>query len=255
MKKSFMVFSFFAGFMSFEIHAIATRFESNLPLFSWLTLKLRYDTDISGKVYAGAAATALVIKAAYDISWHNDYTAKANDTFRKFVNHIHLHSISSLKDKSLYSFFNQSANYDFCLTYESWLRNSYDSWLKPWNWTADQKAAYEKMEILSMMALHGPLIMLDEQTIEQELVKHARKHCSAVSEYPLIYYGELIDAHLVALKKGFSVKNKMIQNLLIELKQGIFELKYILRGNKAYIEECQTLKTHRLLEQATQNCY
>jgi hypothetical protein len=239
--------------MSFEIQSVHTRFETKYSPFSWLNLKLRYDTDIAGEVYAAIAATVLAVKIGYDVSWHNDYAEKSHEIFKRFMIHARTNNINSLKDPALYTFFN-SIDPDFCLTYESWLRSSYDCWFKPWNWTASQKAAYEKMEILSMISLHGPLIILDAQAVEQELVNHARRNCSAVCEYPLVYYGNQLDAHLTALKKGFSVlPYKEAQRLFVELEQELYKLKYILRGNKSYIEECHTLKTHQLLQQAAQN--
>jgi primosomal replication protein N len=253
MKKISLVFSFLTVFMSFQAQAdVNTRLETMIPLLSWLTLKLGINFKVSNETAGAIAAGALVTKIGYDLSWHNDYATKSNDSFGRFMNYVRFNNITSLKDPSLYAFFN-SIDPDFCLMYESWLRNSYDSWLTPWNWTASQKAAYEKMEILSMIALHGPMIALSKEEVEKKLVDHARKHCSVVCEYPLVYYGNQIDAHLAALKKGFSICNQAVQGMLAQLHQELYELKYVLRGNQTYIAECQTLKTHQLLQQAAQS--
>ncbi len=251
MKKLLITISLFVNFMSFETQAVRTRFGASQS-YGFLNIRGAHETDIEASTYATISLVVLGIKIAYDWSWHGDYGSQSEHVFKRFVNHIRLNNINSLKDPLLYTFF-KSIDRDFCLTYESWLRDSYDSWLKPWNWTAAQKAAYEKMEILSMILLHGSLIVLDQQEVEKELVKHARKHCSAISEYPLVYYANQIDAHLAALKKGFSVRSESVQKMLLELEQELYQLKYILRGNKSYIEECHTLKTHRLLEKTAQN--
>lgn len=252
MKRNLTIFYLLVVFMSFEIQAINTRLETTLPLLSWLKMKLRYDLNVPGEIYAGIIATAFAAEVAYDVSWHGDYETKVNNAFNRFSNHIYSHNISALKDPSLYSFFNENLDHDFCLLYESWLRNSYDSWLKPWNWRNSQKAAYQKVEVLAMIALHGPLLILDQQMVDQVLVSHARKHCSAVSEYPLVYYADQIDLHLVALKKGFSIQSDVLQKMLLELERELNKLKYILRGNAAYIAECQTLQTHKLLKELAQ---
>jgi hypothetical protein len=106
------------------------------------------------------------------------------------------------------------------------------------------------MQILSMISLHGPIIVLDENAVDGYLVQHVCKNCSAVSQYPLIYYANQIDSHLDAIKKGFFVKNYVLEKMILELQRELYKLKRIIRGNKAYIEECHTLRTHQLLEQA-----
>ena len=181
----------------------------NTPLGT-LGVKGTYEDEMEEKTLLTIIAISLAIKIGYDYSWQGVYSAEVENTFS---------------------------------------RNSYDSWLKPWNWTASQKSAYEKIEILSMIALHGPIITCEESIVEKILTKHARKCCSAVSEYPLVYYGCQLDLHLAAIKKGFSVKIPQIQKFLLELEQELNNIKYLLRSNPDYITECQTLKTHQLLHQ------
>lgn len=257
MKKSLIALLFLTVVTNFESHGswkTRTSMGTNLGSIAGIPVNFRvsYEDEVSGYTILGVCAACLAIKIGYDWSWHGDYTRQSENAFRRFLNYVHINNISSLKDPSLYNFF-KTIDPDFCLTYEAWLRNSYDSWLKPWNWTASQKEAYEKMEILSMIALHGPMISLDEATVDAELANHARKYCTAVCEYPVVYYGNQIDSHLAAIKKGFSVKSPDVQRMLIELEQELYKLKYVLRGNKAYIDECHTLKTHQLLQQAAQN--
>ena len=219
----------------------------NTPLGT-LGVKGTYEDEMEEKTLLTIIAISLAIKIGYDYSWQGVYSAEVENTFSRFLSYVYTNDINSLHDQNLYNFF-KSVDPDFCLNYEAWLRNSYDSWLKPWNWTASQKSAYEKIEILSMIALHGPIITCEESIVEKILTKHARKCCSAVSEYPLVYYGCQLDLHLAAIKKGFSVKIPQIQKFLLELEQELNNIKYLLRSNPDYITECQTLKTHQLLHQ------
>ena len=101
----------------------------------------------------------LLAKIFYDISWHDQYDKAITELYDKFINYIETNDIKSLYELELYNFFTRE-NLESIIIYENYMRNSYDSCVKPWNWNMGQRVAYEKIKLLSMIALHGPMIAL-----------------------------------------------------------------------------------------------
>gem|GEM_PF-1333075 len=104
-----------------------------------------------------------------------------NDDIRYFI------AQSSASKKEIISMYNATAQL------HKEMNNRYNSWVTPWNWTADMKQAFEAIKklyqealILKMMIDHAPLLQVDLGN-DEALVKAARVFCAGISCYPVVH--------------------------------------------------------------------
>ncbi len=190
--------------------------------------------------------TGLLAKILYDVSWHDQLHKSISELYDKFINFIEMHDIESLRDKQLDNFFTRE-NLEFIAIYENWMQHSYDSCFKFWNWNAEQRVAYEKIQLLSMIALHGPIIQLGNSVTSQDIVSQARKYCFIISSYPLMAYGEIIDTHIARLSNSLSFCTDLkINSFISEIKKNIYNYRILLHTDKDYAYEFYSFKLHHL---------
>jgi len=229
MKKGlFLIISFCIS--SQMVFPIETHAGAIYHLGHGINVGVSTQQDISGKIACSLVAAALFSKIAYDMSWHNSYACRVC-VLSKMVQ-------VALEEKAE-GFLREPEILEQILTLELWLRNSYASWLTPWNWVASQKDAYHLVQGLALVVLYRPL--LDSENVTgQEILRHARSACSTVSLYPLMYFGQELDRHIefVKTEKAFA-----------DMLSGLSNIKYLLRQEKEYIDELQTYETHRLAKQ------
>lgn len=197
--------------------------------------------------------TLLVGKMSYDLSCQLYYRQDIFDMYEKFENFIQINGINSLSDSRLYKFFSEQ-DIQNILTFEDWARNSYNSWLKPWNWTAVQKESYKKIELLVMVILYGPLFVTPATLNGENIIEHARKICCMISDYPLLHADKILDEHINLLSKNSidDISDNM-KHFILELEQNLLNIKLLLASDKEYLYEFYNFKTHTLLEQIRMN--
>jgi hypothetical protein len=213
----------------------------------FIECKKKVDTKDNSNIGLGTVFLAgLLAKIIYDVSWHDQLNKSISELYDKFINYIEINDIQSLHDVQLYNFFAQE-NLEIIAFYENWMRNSYDSYFKFWNWNTEQKIAYEKIKLLSMIALHGPMIVLGDSLKSQDIITQARKYCFIISKYPLITYSEIIDIHIATLSTSlsFCVQGK-INSFISELKKNIYNFRVLFYSDKEYACEFYNFKLHHL---------
>ncbi len=190
--------------------------------------------------------TALVGKIAYDISWQAQSAQSITELYNNFTFYLKSNNIQSLTNPELYKFFTQE-RLEFIAVYEDWMRNSYNSYVKPWNWTPKQKVAYEKIQLLSMIALHGPMVLLQKSVTSDNIVAQARRYCFVLSKYPLLAYNNILTAHIAALSDPLSFCiPQQLTTFISEIKNNIRNFQMLLYSDKEYAHEIYNYKIDHL---------
>lgn len=249
MKKLLLILGFFGLNFDIAIEAVRVQGGTNIPLGHGINIKLSKTEEFSDKVVLGVFAAILMAKIAYDVSWQNTYFNKANDIYSQMLREMNNRGIVTIDQLAALPLFDVVIN-DEVVIYEAWVRASYGSWLTPWNWSATQKSAYDMMQILAIVVLHGQLLEEGRVLSGTDVIEHVRGKCAAASMYPLVYYGQELDNHIQFIKtESKNIQNVTIRHMLQNIVSGLGNIKYLLRQEKEYINEFQTLQTHELLKQ------
>lgn len=248
MKKLFLVLGFFVIGNNTSIFTTPIRLGTNYPLGHGLNIGISHERDISSKVIMGIIATALLSKIVYDASWHNSYATRVESLYSKMLRDIQHYNIDSMEHDKVPLLFDQLTR-DEILTLESWLRDSYCCWIKPWNWLPSQKMAYCQVQALAIIALYGPVQYVNGRVVVKDILKNARSLCSAVSTYPLMYYGIELDQHIEFIKAhAHEISNPLLRSMLKNMVLKLSNIKFLLRQEKEYLDEVHMFEMHKLLK-------
>lgn len=207
------------------------------------------EIDISGVYFYGLLSSVLAFKIGYDFSWQIEYKNFIDKKFKDFAHYTSIKNIQTILNENLYNFFKQE-DIETIISYEDVIRNSYNSWIKPWEWNLIQQENYRKIEVLSIFVLYGPLIKVDSDYQAKDIIKYARQTCSLHSKYPLVYYASALEAHREFLSKNNLIGiDKKITKLLDGLKEHLLNLRLALTSDREYLEEFYMFRTEMLLDQ------
>ena len=204
--------------------------------------------DVSGLVIMGIVTAVLAGKIVYDRSWHGEYARRVNACYDKML--IHLRNVQAgiqenSKDNPINISFKQEV-----VQLEQWLDCSYNSWLKPWNWTAKQKELYKKVRIVSALTLYSDLVALGDAVTGADVVRLLRKLFAPICMYPLVYGYQIMIKQLQFISSlQINELNDLVGCQCEQRLSDIENFKNLLMEQDAYNQEVQIARTHQLQEQ------
>lgn len=196
----------------------------------------------------GVVVVLLAAKIGYDLSWHNSYTTKTNSWHELLISTIEQNNITTIDHPKLLSLFS-AVDHDQILQMHTWVSNSYNCWLKPWNWTASQKQSFEKLQIIEILTLYSDLVAKKDTIMGADLVKAFRCKYTGSSTYPLIFAYEMINNHIQFI---CNMHNHTLNQLLLSAIEPLKNFKILLRQENEYQEEVFTKETNESREKMIQ---
>lgn len=160
-------------------------------------------------------ATAASIKAAYDLYYQQDAVSKVAQLYAKVQSFIPTDLTSQSQLQSFDTFLTQ----DLCaeiLETHSWLDNTYNSMLLPWNWTAAQKQAFETIDMITKSMLYAKFFVCNSNT--DSIIALCRSLYTAFNKYPLIDAAQTLKHHIDSLKAVASDNNTIMSKLFIDVQ-------------------------------------
>jgi len=207
--------------------------------------------------YALAVVVGLMVagKIAYDVSWHSEYVARVQNCYGSLRKCIDRHNVTTVEDAALQALASRSMKCEVVFLEQS-LRNSYGSWLCPWNWTAQQKAMYHQIQVVAILTMYADLIALGDKVTGADVVQCTRQLFVPVSLYPCVHcYGEL--RRHIAFAQSLSCSNALFGNTETRLLYGMVpyleQFASLLMLQNEYVQELQTMKTHELQKEMNNN--
>ncbi len=216
-----------------------------------------HQTDSNISSYTLAVVVGLVVagKIAYDVSWHAEYVARVQNCYGSLKKCIDRHSVTTVEDSALQELASRSMKCEVVFLEQS-LRNSYGSWLCPWNWTAQQKAMYHQIQVVAILTLYADLIALGDKVTGADVVQCTRQLFVPVSLYPCVHcYGEL--RRHISFIQSLSYCDVLLSNIETSLLRGMVpyleQFVSLLAQQNEYVQELQTMKTHELQKEMNNN--
>ncbi|OGB86579.1 hypothetical protein A3J41_00075 [candidate division TM6 bacterium RIFCSPHIGHO2_12_FULL_38_8] len=200
--------------------------------------------NIDGKISILLSALTLLLatKIGYDMSWHTTYACKADNWYALLNNTVQKNQITCVTNEHLKSLF-CPVDHDEIMQLHDWLNNSYNSWLKPWNWTESQQKSFNQLHAVEILTMYADLLPLQDTVTGKDLVKAFRNKYVALSIYPLVFAYEMIEKHLqfIAARKDLN-----LYALLQQIMPYLNNFKLLLRQEPDYALELQAKRTNDL---------
>lgn len=131
------------------------------------------------------------------------------------------------------------------------LANRYGSWVKPWDWTAQMKKAYDRMIIVAALYGYLPLVQNQSFLTGQDVLYFARETFVGLTKYPCIMCLYSLEHDILYLKNISETVNESTLSAIKQVIPVLEKAKNLLRAEKELIDEMKIKHTHDL--QAQQN--
>lgn len=210
--------------------------------------KIRSTQDLNEKHVLVVAAMILAAKIGYDVSWQNTYIEKTTNWYQMLDCTIQKNQITSIKDSKLQSLF-KSLDHDEILQMHTWINNSYNNWLTPWNWTYSLQKSLQNLQIIEILTIYADLFAKEENITGQDIIKTFRSKFSTISCYPLLFAYEIIEKHIQCIR---NIQNHPFADLISKAIEPLHNIKVMLREEAEYTAEMQAKRTHDLQQEMIQ---
>lgn len=208
-------------------------------------VRINYTTDLSTSLVLGTTAALIACKIGYDLSWQSTYVTKTNNWYEMLICAVERNQITSINHPKLQSLFS-TIDHDEILQMHIWVKNSYNNWLTPWNWTTALKLSFQNLKIIEILTLYADLFKQEENITGTAIVRAFRCKYGNISVYPLIFAYETIDAHIQFIR---SLNNHSLEKLLSQTIDPLNNIKVLLRQENEYNTEVQTKRTNDLQQE------
>lgn len=199
------------------------------------TLSMSEESSVEKKIVLGCAAATALVTAVY---WCNrdPNSVKVQQAYNLWSGFESLLTqVRNVKDikNALDDFADRQGV--VVHTYQS-LNARYMSWLKPWNWTADMKLAYQKMVILKNLFEYKEIFdALSEGLLsEAAALNIARAKNSLSTSYSLVSYVSCLRTDLNHIIETFGALSCRWGHVVTDALQKSLD---ILAGSETYVQE------------------